>query len=211
MGKNFRRMFQQAAKLHYICLRTQLIHTYGRPKGDRPAPSFWFLNINIPVFFFVETMFKRCQADVFNFLGTSPSKCWPNSLRDFVCITIGKSVLFLKKILKIEMAVDLNFFLRKFVQFDQFLWRSLKSWDVYVQNTWLLSCAMSYYKQSGLDLFSAWTDLDPRTLVSEDLRHFCMTVRCAAHCAGATLTLSQPGFFFQLEKTKGGGTLCPRS
>ena len=147
-------------------------------------------------------MFKRCQEDVFKFLGTSPSKCWPNSLRDFVCITIGKSVFFLKK--NSQNGRWPQLFLRKFVQFDQFLWRSIKSWDVYVQNTWLLSCAMSHYKQVGLDSFSAWTDLDPHTLVSEDLRHFCMTVRCAAHCAGATLTLSQPGFFFA-PKTKGGG------
>ena len=44
-------------------------------------------------------------------------------------------------------------------------------------------------KQAGLHLVSAWKDLDPRTLVSGDLRHFCMTVRCAAHCAGATLNV----------------------
>ena len=50
------------------------------------------------------------------------------------------------------------------------------------------SLAPRLCKQAGLDLVSARKDLDPGTLVSGDLRHFCMTVRCAAHCAGATLT-----------------------
>ena len=40
---------------------------------------------------------------------------------------------------------------------------------------------------AGLDFVSGWKDLNPRTLVSGDLHHFCMTVGCAAHCAGATL------------------------
>ena len=39
---------------------------------------------------------------------------------------------------------------------------------------------------------SAWCDLEPRRLVSgtrgRRLRHFDITVRCAAHCAGATLS-----------------------
>ena len=68
--------------------------------------------------FFVETMFKRSQEDVVH---TSPSKCWPNSMRVLVCIAIGKAV-FWKKFLK--MAGDPHFFLRKFVQFNQFLRRS---------------------------------------------------------------------------------------
>ena len=59
------------------------------------APSFWFLNINMP--FFCWNRFPNCLRKTwFKFLGGSPSKCWPNSMPVFVCIAIGKSG-FLKK------------------------------------------------------------------------------------------------------------------
>ena len=64
-------------------------------------------------------------------------------------------------------------------------------------------------KQAGLDLVSAWKDLDPRTFVSGTLREtfailtFCMTVRCAAHYARASTAQThllymymQPWLFF---------------
>ena len=54
-----------------------------------------------------------------------------------------------------------------------------------------LELSFNLCKQAGLDLVSARKDLDPRTLVSGDLRHFCMTVRCAAHCTGATLNTNR--------------------
>ena len=58
------------------------------------------------------------------------------------------------------------------------------------------SLAPRLCKQAGLDLVSARKDFDPRTLVSEDLRHFDTTVRCAAHYAGATLTISVSSSFW---------------
>ena len=54
------------------------------------APSFWFLNINMPIFLLKP--FPNCRRKTwFKFLGGSPSKCWPNSMPVFVCIAIGKS------------------------------------------------------------------------------------------------------------------------
>ena len=50
-----------------------------------------------------------------------------------------------------------------------------------------------YVNRLVLDLVSARKDLDPCTFVWGDLAPFCMTARCAAHCAGTTLTLSWPG------------------
>ena len=49
------------------------------------------------------------------------------------------------------------------------------------------SLAPRLCKQAGLNIVSARKDFDPRTLVSEDFRHFNTTVRCAAHYAGVTL------------------------
>ena len=64
------------------------------------------------------------------------------------------------------------------------------------------SLAPRLCKQAGLDVISVRKDFDPRTLVSGDLRHFDTTVRCAAHYAGATLsvfrkTLSFPVLVFK--------------
>ena len=89
-------------------------------KQIKVAPSFWFLNINVPIFL-LKPYSNGLRKTWFKFLGISPSKCWPNSLRVFVCIAIGKSG-FLKK--NFKMAGDPNFFLRKFVEFNQFLRRS---------------------------------------------------------------------------------------
>ena len=59
------------------------------------APSFWFLNINMPIF--LMKPFSNCLRKTWSkFLGGPPSKCWPNSMPAFVCIAIGKSG-FLKK------------------------------------------------------------------------------------------------------------------
>ena len=44
-------------------------------------------------------------------------------------------------------------------------------------------------KQAGLDWFLHEKISIPVHLYRETLRHFCMTVRWAAHCAGATLSL----------------------
>ena len=61
------------------------------------APSFWFLNINLPIFLLKP--FSNCVRKTwFKFLGGSPSKCWPNSTPVFVCIAIGKKRFFEKKI-----------------------------------------------------------------------------------------------------------------
>ena len=61
-------------------------------------------------------------------------------------------------------------------------------------------------KQVGVDLVSAWKDVDPRTLVSGEHRPFCMTVHCAAHahCDRATLTqyldLTKRSFTFNAKR-----------
>ena len=65
-------------------------------------------------------------------------------------------------------------------------------------------------KQAGLDLVSARKDFDPGTLVSGDLRHFDMTVRCAAHYAGATLTDSKKNYYPVSGKVENCSTLPER-
>ena len=74
---------------------TDKIFGFSGSQRVKVAPSFWFLNINVPTF-----LLKPCSNGLrktwFKFLGTSPSKCWPNSMRGLVCIAIGKSG-FLKK------------------------------------------------------------------------------------------------------------------
>ena len=146
------------------------------------APSYWFLNIKVPSF-----LLKPCSNGVrktwFKFLGASPSKCWPNSMRVLVCIAKGKSVFFFK--------------FPKWPMTPTFLSISLCSSTCSCGGVKKIGLLCSKYltslvpcldKQAGLDLVSAsWKDLDPHTLVSGGLRHFCMTVRCAAHCAGTTL------------------------
>ena len=55
-------------------------------KWLKVAPSFWFLNINMPIFLL--KLFSNCLRKTwFKFLGGSPSKCWPNSMPVFVCIS----------------------------------------------------------------------------------------------------------------------------
>ena len=69
-------------------------------------------------------------------------------------------------------------------------WGGVKTIEMFMFKIPHFSLASCLCKQAGLDLVSAWKDLDPRTLVSGDLCHFCTTaavaVRWAAHCAGAT-------------------------
>ena len=68
------------------CLSKKSRHLYS----FKVAPSFWFLNINMPIFLLKP--FPNCHRKTwFKFLGGSPSKCWPNSMPVFVCIAIGKS------------------------------------------------------------------------------------------------------------------------
>ena len=75
-----------------VTVTTAPIVRYSR--GPQP-PSFWFLNINMPVFLLKP--FPNCLRKTwFKFVGGSPSKCWPNNMPVFVCIAIGKSG-FLKK------------------------------------------------------------------------------------------------------------------
>ena len=83
------------------------------------APSFWFLNTNVPIF--VETMFQRFQEDVVQIFWHFTVEMLTKQHAFFVCRAIGKSG-FSKKNLK--MAGDPTFFLHKFVRFSQFLRRS---------------------------------------------------------------------------------------
>ena len=64
------------------CLRSFVL---GSPDEVKVAPSFWFLNINMPIFLLKP--FPNCLRKTwFKFLGGSPSKCWPNSGKPvFVC------------------------------------------------------------------------------------------------------------------------------
>ena len=62
------------------------------------APSFWFLNINMPIF--LMKPFSNCLRKTWlKFLGGPSSKCWPNSMPGFVCIAMKKR-FFEKKISK---------------------------------------------------------------------------------------------------------------
>ena len=94
------------------------LHSGRVPINIKVAPSFWYLNINVPFFF---TMFKWSQEDVVQISWRFTVEMLTKQFACFVCIAIEKSGS-LKKILK--MAGDPKFFLRKFVQFNQFLRRS---------------------------------------------------------------------------------------
>ena len=143
------------------------------------APSFWFLNINVSIFCWnhVETVSGRRGS---NFLALRLRNVDQTAS---VFLYVLKSV-FWKKFSKWPVTPTF---------FSEGLFSSTSSCEGVKKKVALFmfkipdfSLAPCLCKQAGLDLVSAWKDLDPRTLVS-DLRHFCMTVRCAAHCAGATL------------------------
>ena len=99
-------------------------------------------------------------------------------MRVLVCIAIGKSG-FMKKILK--MAGDPHFFSVSLFSSTSSC-EGVKKIGLFMFKIPDFSLAPRLCQQAGLDL-------DPHTLVSGDLRHFCMPVRCAAHCAGATLKI----------------------
>ena len=158
---------------------TQLDHLLSLP-AIKVAPSFWFLNINLPISL-LKSFSRGLGKTWFKFLGASLSKCSPNSVPVLVCIAIGKSGFFFEKkshnrrfrkrwrrpqslqfcgdsrlirrirvlirprsspytslivpaklqdlrsspsFTKSSMAGDPNFFLRKFVLLNLFLWRS---------------------------------------------------------------------------------------
>ena len=119
----------------------------------------------------------------FKFRGSSPSKCWPNSMPVFVCDAIGKNG-FLKK--SQNGPVTQTFF-SKMCSVKPVRLEELKKIRVFMFKIPDFSLVPRLCKQAGLDLVSARKDFDPRTPVSGDLRLFDMTVRCAVHCAGATL------------------------
>ena len=124
------------------------------------APSFWFLNINVPIF-----LLKPCSNGLrktwFKFLGTLPSKCWPSSMRVLVCIAIGKSG-FLKKNLS-KWPVTPTFFSVSLFSSTCSCGR-VKKIEVFMFKIPDFSLAPRLCKQAGLDLIPAWKDLDPRTL-----------------------------------------------
>ena len=96
----------------------QRLKEVQRVSEIKVALSFWFLNINVSIL-----LLKPCSNSERH--GSNLLALYRRNVDQkacvLACIAIGKSV-FLKKILK--MAGDPSFFLRKFVQFNQFLRRS---------------------------------------------------------------------------------------
>ena len=154
------------------------------------APSFWFLNKNMPIFLLKP--FPNCRRKTwFKFLGGSPSKCWPNSMPVFVCIAIGKrgflkiksqngrwSQLFSPKVCSVKhvLAEELK---KSGCLCSKYLTSLLR--HVYVNRlVWTLFLRDKISNRVRLY----------RGLYGRRLRHFDITVRCAAHYAGATLKRS---------------------
>ena len=132
-------------------------------------------------------MFKRFQEDVVQISWHFTVEMLTKQLACFCMYCCGKKRFFEKKFSKWPVTPPF---------FSESLFSSTSSCEgvkkvgLFMFKIPDFSLAPCLCKQAGLDFVSAWEDLDPRTLVSGDRRHFCISVRCAAHCAGATLSLA---------------------
>ena len=125
------------------------------------APSFWFLNINMPIFLLKP--FPNCLRKTwFKFLGGSPSKCWPNSMPVFVCIARKKR--FFEK--KSQNGRWHQLFSPEVCSVKPVLAEELKKSGCLCSK--YLTSLLRHVYVNRLVWTSAWCDLEPRrsTLVS---------------------------------------------
>ena len=157
------------------------------------APSFWFLNINMPIFLLKP--FPNCLRKTwFKFLGGSPSKCWPNSMPVFVCIAIGKSG-FLKK--KSQNGRWHQLFSPEVCSVKPVLAEELKKIWVFMFKTPDFSLAPRLCKQAGLDFCVMWSRTAYACIGDSTGGAFAILISLfAAHCAGATLSRYHVSIFF---------------
>ena len=104
------------------------------------APSFWFLNINMP--FFLKPFSSCLRKMWFKFLSGSPSKCWPISMRMPGMYCYRKKRFFEKNL---KMAGDPNF-LRRHRSLPRFPSLKASSMSIFER----CSCWGSHFPQFSL-------------------------------------------------------------